>query len=79
MKPGDLFFLTADHGNDPTWKGTDHTRERIPVIGIAPSLRGGDIGLRQTFSDLGETIAEHLRIAPGKYGKSFYAAIGGNA
>ena len=79
LKPGDLFFLTADHGNDPTWKGTDHTRERIPVIGIAPGLKGGDIGLRQTFSDIGETIAEHLGIAPGKYGKSFYAAISGNA
>lgn len=79
LKPGDLFFLTADHGNDPTWKGTDHTRERIPVIGFAPGLKGGDIGLRETFSDLGETIAEHLGIAPGKYGKSFYAAIGGNA
>ncbi|KQZ12796.1 MULTISPECIES: phosphopentomutase [unclassified Mesorhizobium] len=79
LKSGDLFFLTADHGNDPTWKGTDHTRERIPVIGFAPGLKGGDIGLRETFSDLGETIAEHLGIAPGKYGKSFYAAIGGDA
>jgi phosphopentomutase len=77
LKPGDLFLLTADHGNDPTWRGTDHTRERIPVIGVAPGLRGGPIGLRPTFADIGETVAEHLALAPGRHGTSFYKAIGG--
>lgn len=79
LKHGDLLILTADHGNDPTWRGTDHTRERIPVIGAGPGLRGGDIGLRATFADIGETIAEHLGLARGRHGTSFYAAISGNA
>ncbi len=77
LKPGDLFLLTADHGNDPTWRGTDHTRERTPVIGIAPGLRGGSIGLRPTFADIGETVAGHLGLARGSHGSSFLAAIGG--
>ncbi|RWB13810.1 MAG: phosphopentomutase [Mesorhizobium sp.] len=76
---GDLLILTADHGNDPTWRGTDHTRERIPVIGIGPGLKGGDIGLRPTFADIGETVADHLGLAPGRHGSSFLATIGGHA
>jgi phosphopentomutase len=79
LKPGDLFILTADHGNDPTWRGTDHTRERVPVIGIAPGMKGGDIGLRPTYSDIGETVAAHLGIAPGRHGTSFHAEIGRHA
>lgn len=79
IRPGDLLILTADHGNDPTWRGTDHTRERVPVIGIGPGLRGGDIGLRPTFADIGETVADHLGLAPGRHGTSFLAAIGGHA
>ena len=75
LKPGDLIIFTADHGNDPTWRGTDHTRERIPVIGQAPGLAGGDIGLRTTFADIGETVAEHLGLAPGRHGNSFLATI----
>jgi phosphopentomutase len=79
LKQGDLLILTADHGNDPTWHGTDHTRERIPVIGTGPGFRGGDIGLRMTFADIGETVAEHLGLAGGPYGASFYPRIGGHA
>jgi phosphopentomutase len=79
LRTGDLFILTADHGNDPTWRGTDHTRERIPVIGIAPGLNGGGIGLRPTFADIGETVAEHLGLAPGRHGTSFLAELGGHA
>jgi phosphopentomutase len=75
LKPGDLFLLTADHGNDPTWRGTDHTRERIPVIGMVPGMAGGSIGLRPTFADIGETVAEHLGLPPGPHGTSFYAAL----
>ncbi len=77
LRAGDLFILTADHGNDPTWRGTDHTRERIPVIGVAPGLTGGPISLRPTFADIGATVAEHLGIAQGRHGASFLAAIGG--
>ncbi len=76
LKAGDFFLLTADHGNDPTWRGTDHTRERTPVIGVAPGLKGGDIGLRPTFADIGATVAEHLGLAPSAHGASFLTAIG---
>jgi phosphopentomutase len=79
LRKGDILLLTADHGCDPSWQGTDHTRERVPVIGIGPGLRGGDIGLRSTFADIGETVAEHLGLAPGPHGTSFYQAIAANA
>jgi phosphopentomutase len=74
-----MLILTADHGNDPTWRGTDHTRERIPILGIAPGQPGGDVGLRKTFADIGETVAEHLGPPPGRYGTSFYKTIAGHA
>jgi len=68
LRPDDLLMITADHGNDPTWAGTDHTRERVPVIGAGPGLR--EIGLCG-FADVGETLAAHLGLAPGLHGKSF--------
>ena len=71
MKPGDVMILTADHGCDPTWKGTDHTRERVPVLVIATEVSGGSIGVRPTFADIGESIAAWLGIAPGPHGSSF--------
>jgi phosphopentomutase len=71
MKPGDVMILTADHGCDPTWEGSDHTRERVPVLVIAPGLTGGSIGVRSTFADIGESIASWLAIAPGPHGSSF--------
>jgi phosphopentomutase len=70
FRDGDLMILTADHGNDPTWRGTDHTRERVPVLGLGPGIAArptGPIG----FADVGETIAAHLRLAPGRHGRSF--------
>ena len=76
---GDMLMLTADHGCDPTWRGTDHTRERVPVLGTGPGLNGGSMGVRTSFADIGETVAEHLGIAPGKYGTSFRAKLSGNA
>lgn len=79
LRPGDLLILTADHGNDPTWRGTDHTRERIPIIGTRPGFKGAEIGLRTTFADIGETVAEHLGLARGRHGTSFHATIGGHA
>jgi phosphopentomutase len=71
LRPDDLLILTADHGCDPSWRGTDHTRERVPVIGLTPGRPGGGIGLRATFADIGETIAAHLALAPGRHGVSF--------
>ncbi|MGY5807297.1 phosphopentomutase [Rhizobium sp. LEGMi198b] len=71
LKPGDLVILTADHGCDPTWRGTDHTRERVPVIAYGPGIRSRSIGVRQTYADIGETVARHLGIAAGPHGRSF--------
>ena len=75
LKPDDMLILTADHGNDPTWHGTDHTRERIPIFGIAPGMTGGDVGLRATFADIGETVGEHLGLPPGRHGSSFLKTV----
>lgn len=79
LRQGDMLLLTADHGCDPTWPGTDHTRERVPIFGIMPGTPGGAIGLRRTFADIGETVAEHLGLAAGRHGTSFYATIRHNA
>jgi phosphopentomutase len=71
MKPGDLLILTADHGCDPTWRGTDHTRERVPILCYGPGIPSRMIGLRDTYADIGETAAAHLGLAPGRHGRSF--------
>ena len=71
LRDDDMLMLTADHGCDPTRQGTDHTRERVPVIGTGPGLAGRSIGVRDSFADIGETVAAHLGIAPGPHGKSF--------
>ncbi|MCD1265061.1 phosphopentomutase [Shinella sp. AETb1-6] len=71
LKPGDLVILTADHGCDPTWRGTDHTRERVPILSFGPGIRSRLIETRSTFADIGESVARHLGIAPGKHGRSF--------
>ncbi|MBL3574126.1 phosphopentomutase [Rhodovulum sulfidophilum] len=68
MRPGDLVLITADHGNDPTWRGTDHTRERVPVIGAGRGTRA--LGLR-AFADTAASIATHLGIPPQGPGRSF--------
>ncbi|MDF1598816.1 phosphopentomutase [Mesorhizobium sp. YIM 152430] len=79
LQPGDLLILTADHGCDPTFRGTDHTREQVPIVGAGPGLKPGSVGVRRSFADIGETIAEHLRLAPGPHGRSFYASIAADA
>ncbi len=71
LRPGDLVVLTADHGCDPTWRGTDHTRERVPIMAFGPGIRSRDIGLRPTFADIGETVAAHLGLPAGSHGWSF--------
>ena len=71
LHPGDLVILTADHGCDPTWRGTDHTRERVPVMAFGPGVRSRDIGIRPTYADIGETVAAHLGIPAGSHGWSF--------
>lgn len=71
LRAGDLVVLTADHGCDPTWRGTDHTRERVPIIAYGPGLRSRAIGIRPSFADIGETIAAHLGVAAGPHGRTF--------
>lgn len=71
LRPDDLVVLTADHGNDPTWRGSDHTREQVPIMVFSPTLSPGTIGIRPTFADIGESIARWLGLAPGPHGKSF--------
>lgn len=71
LKPGDLVVITADHGCDPTWRGSDHTRERVPVLCFGPGLTAGPAGIRETFADIGESVAAHLGLPPGRHGRSF--------
>ena len=71
LRPDDLVVLTADHGNDPTWRGSDHTREQTPIMAFSPALTPGTIGIRPTFADIGESIARWLGLQPGPHGKSF--------
>ena len=61
---GDIVIITADHGCDPTWKGTEHTREQVPILAFGPSIQGQSIGTRNTFADIGESIATHLGLSP---------------
>jgi phosphopentomutase len=68
LHPGDLVIFTADHGNDPTWRGTDHTRERVPVLGAGQGTRA--LGLR-AFADVAASVAEHLDIPAQGPGVSF--------
>lgn len=64
LKDDDLLLLTADHGNDPTYKGTDHTREKVPFLAYSPSMTGsGDLGEGDTFAIIGATVADNFGLA----------------
>jgi phosphopentomutase len=71
LQSGDLLVITADHGCDPTWRGSDHTRECVPILTYAPGAKPGSFGRRDGFADIGQTIASHLGIAPLAHGKSW--------
>lgn len=73
LRPGDLAVLTADHGCDPTFPGSDHTREYVPILGFGPGIAGRDIGARTSFADIGQSLAAHLGLAPLSAGTSFLA------
>jgi phosphopentomutase len=62
LRHGDVLVLTADHGNDPTWRGTDHTREQVPIMAYGPGMSPGGIGHRRSFADIGQSIARHLHL-----------------
>lgn len=71
MQDDDLLVLCADHGCDPTWHGSDHTREHIPVLAYGKMLEAGSLGRRETFADIGQSLASHFGLPAMDYGKSF--------
>lgn len=72
MTENDLLIITADHGNDPTYKGTDHTREYVPLLVYSPRFaEGKELPLRKTFADIGATVADNFGVKLPKHGTSF--------
>ncbi len=71
----DLLMITADHGNDPTHVGTDHTREYVPLLVYSKNLHGGHLPTRKTFADVGETISENFKVRSTKLGHSFLSSL----
>ena len=76
IRASDLLVITADHGNDPTTPSTDHSREHVPVLVSGGRVRGDvNLGTRQTFADLGQTLAENFGVGPLASGSSFLGEI----
>ena len=73
MNDDDVLVICADHGCDPTWQGTDHTREHIPVLVYGAGVTAGSLGRRETFADIGQSLAGFFGLAPLDYGVSFLA------
>ena len=71
LRPGDLCLITADHGNDPTWRGSDHTREQVPVLAFGPGIGARGIGVRGSFADMAQSVLRHLGLPQGPVGQSF--------
>ncbi len=71
MNDDDVLIICADHGCDPTWEGTDHTREHIPVLVYGAAVAAGSLGKRETFADIGQSLAGFFGLAPLDYGVSF--------
>jgi phosphopentomutase len=71
MRPDDYGVITADHGNDPTWRGFDHTREHVPILGFGASVKAAPIGRRKTLADIAATLSRKLELPPGPDGESW--------
>lgn len=71
MSDDDLLIICADHGCDPTWVGSDHTRENIPVLAFGAGLAAGSLGKRDTFADIGQSLAVYFGLEPMDYGTTF--------
>jgi phosphopentomutase len=72
LKDDDLLAITSDHGNDPTTASTDHSREYVPLLVYSRTVKNGvNLGTRETFADLGQTVAEYLKLTPLNHGRSF--------
>lgn len=72
MQEDDVLIFTSDHGNDPTWRGTDHTREYGMLLAYSPSKAAQNLGTRQTFADIGATVAKSLGVKWEGVGSSFF-------
>ena len=68
LNENDIVVLTADHGCDPTWRGTDHTREHVPVLLYGKKISPRNLGARKTFADIGQTLASYFGTTPMNYG-----------
>lgn len=76
LRPTDLLVVTADHGNDPTTPSTDHSREHVPLLVYGAGVKAGvDLGVRATFADLGQTLADLFGVGPLAHGASFRASL----
>jgi phosphopentomutase len=75
LREDDLLFVTADHGNDPTTPSTDHARECVPLLALGKPVHPGSVGRRETFSDLGATVAEWFGVAFRGHGSSFLSTV----
>ena len=75
LGPRDLVLITADHGNDPTYPGTDHTREYVPLLAMSARAAGHDLGVRNGFYDIAQTLADGFGLAPRPRGLSFLPAV----
>ena len=71
MRARDFCVITADHGNDPSWRGFDHTREHVPILAFGSDIAPGPIGRRETLADIAETVARKLKLAAGAHGRSW--------
>ena len=71
LREGDLAIVTADHGNDPAWRGTDHTREHSPILAFGAGIAPGSLGRRESFADIGATVARHLDVRQPRTGRSW--------
>ncbi|MGE4071284.1 MAG: phosphopentomutase [Lysobacterales bacterium] len=77
LSEDDLIVLCADHGNDPTWPGSDHTREHIPILALSPALTPGGCGIRDSFADIGASVAEWFGLAAPAHGRSMLSLESG--
>lgn len=75
MRDDDLLIITADHGCDPTWQGSDHTREYVPVLAYRHGMRSINLGIRDTFADIGQTLAEYFEVPALDTGTSFLSEL----
>ena len=71
MRADDIAIISADHGCDPTWPGSDHTREHVPVLVWGDKVKPGSLGVRESFADVGQSLANWFNLSPFPDGKAF--------